>query len=186
MSSTRGRPHASSHAMLADAACELFLEQGYEATSVTEITRRTGVSRSSFFNYFSSKSAILWFVLDAQIDALAAALEDPATPVDDALAAFGGGPVPETLALAIVEARTMRVEEELALGRAVRQLRIADLVAQRLERDGTASIRAQITAGAIAAALIASVWRWAGLGAGRHRLEAQVADGLAEVAALLR
>ena len=56
--------------MLADAACELFLEQGYEATSVTEITRRTGGSRPRFFNYCGGKSATLWFVLDAQIDTL--------------------------------------------------------------------------------------------------------------------
>jgi AcrR family transcriptional regulator len=172
--------------MLADAACELFLERGYEATSVTEITRRTGVSRSSFFNYFAGKSAILWFVLDAEIDALAAALDDPATDLGAALAAFGGGPTPESLALAIVEARTMRVEEELEVGRAVRQLRVADLIARRLEYQGVPPLHAQITAGAYAAALLGAVWRWAALGAGRHRLDAQVDEALAAARAQLR
>lgn len=172
--------------MLADAACELFLEQGYEATSVTEITRRTGVSRSSFFNYFAGKSAILWFVLDEQIEALASGLGDSTTSFADALATFGSGPKPESLALAIVEARTMQVEEELQVGRALRQLRIADAIAERRERDGSPTIPAQIEGGAYAAALICAVWSWAQRGAGRHRLEAQVADSLAAVRELVR
>src|SRR5690606_29598737 len=42
-----GRPKASSRETNAEAACELFLEQGYEQTSVTDVARRAGVSRSS-------------------------------------------------------------------------------------------------------------------------------------------
>ncbi|MDQ2670204.1 MAG: TetR/AcrR family transcriptional regulator, partial [Gemmatimonadota bacterium] len=53
-----GRPRASSRESLAEAACELFLERGYEQTSVTDIATRAGVSRSSFFNYFDTKSAL--------------------------------------------------------------------------------------------------------------------------------
>ncbi|QIM19809.1 TetR family transcriptional regulator [Leucobacter coleopterorum] len=94
MSNPRGRPHASSREVLTDAACELFLEQGYEATSVTEIARRAGVSRSSFFNYFEGKSAILWFVLDEQIDALVQRVEDPELTLDEALDAFADGTAP--------------------------------------------------------------------------------------------
>ena len=67
--SRAGRPKASSRETLAEAACELFLERGYDATSVADITQRAGVSRSSFFNYFSSKSDVLWSGLDARIDA---------------------------------------------------------------------------------------------------------------------
>jgi AcrR family transcriptional regulator len=47
-----GRPKASSRETIAEAACELFLEQGYEQTSIADISTRAGVSRSSFFNYF--------------------------------------------------------------------------------------------------------------------------------------
>ena len=42
-----GRPKAISREMLAEAACELFLEQGYEQTSVSDIARRAGIARSS-------------------------------------------------------------------------------------------------------------------------------------------
>ncbi|HWU28147.1 MAG TPA: helix-turn-helix domain-containing protein, partial [Microbacterium sp.] len=72
--SRAGRPRASSRETLAEAACELFLEQGYEATSVVDIAQRAGVSRSSFFNYFSSKSDVLWSGLDARIAAASVAL----------------------------------------------------------------------------------------------------------------
>lgn len=175
---TRGRPHASSREVLADAACELFLEQGYDATSVAEITRRAGVSRSSFFNYFESKSGILWFVFDQHAARLAEALEDPALALGAALAAFGGGEPPETLALAIVDARTMRVEEELLADRAARQNRIALAIAQRLEREGESPMRAEIRAAGYAAALVGAVWRWALQGAGRHPLQGAVAESL--------
>lgn len=170
-SSSRGRPHASSREVLADAACELFLEQGYESTSVTEITRRAGVSRSSFFNYFAGKSEILWFVLDRRVEALLAALADSGAELPEALASFAQGEAPDTLALAIVDARTMGVEEELAAGRAARQARIADAIAERLVRGGSDRIRAEIRAAGYAAALVSAVWRWADLGAGRHRLD---------------
>lgn len=183
--STRGRPHASSREVLADAACELFLEQGYDATSVAEITRRAGVSRSSFFNYFDSKSGILWFVFDAQAERLVAALAGTGRPLADAFAEFGTGEPPETLALAIVDARTMGVEEELLAGRAARQQRIAGAIAERLEREGETPLRAEIRAAAYAAALVGAVWRWALQGAGRHPLGGSVADGLAAAEALL-
>lgn len=158
--------------MLADAACELFLERGYEATSVTEITRRAGVSRSSFFNYFSSKAEMLWFVFDARVAVLERALREHDRDVGTALRTFAAGEVPEILALAIAEGRTMDVEGELEIGRAVRQLRIAAAIEARLRRDGHDARRAEIVAAGYAAALVGTVWRWALLGAGRHRLDA--------------
>jgi AcrR family transcriptional regulator len=54
-----GRPRASSRETLAEAACELFLEQGFAQTTIADISGRAGVSRSSFFNYFASKESAL-------------------------------------------------------------------------------------------------------------------------------
>lgn len=164
--------------MLADAACELFLERGYEATSVTEITRRAGVSRSSFFNYFASKSEMLWFVFDARITALEVALRLTNGELGVALREFARGEAPHTLALAITEARTMGVEDELGAGRAARQLRIAAAIEARLRRDGCAALGAEIRAAGYAAALVGTVWRWAALGAGRHRVDELLDEAL--------
>lgn len=62
-----GRPAASSHGALEEAACELALEQGWDHVSASEIARRAGVSRSSFFNYFASKSDVLWWNVDVAL-----------------------------------------------------------------------------------------------------------------------
>ncbi|MFV0433434.1 MAG: TetR/AcrR family transcriptional regulator [Leucobacter sp.] len=175
----RGRPHVSSREVLADAACELFLEQGYEGASIADIARRAGVSRSSFFNYFAGKAEILWFVFDRRVEVLLSALGDPATPLDSALASFAGGEAPDTLALAIVDARTMGVEQELAAGKAARQLRIGAAIADRLVAEGVDRNRAEIVAAGYARALVAAVWSWADRGAGRHRLDEVVGEWLA-------
>ena len=182
---SRGRPPASSREELADAALELFLEFGYEATSITEITRRVGVSRASFFNYFASKSETLWFVLDARIEAFETALEDREITFDDALAAAVNGDKPDTLALAIVDARTMGAEAELARGRADRQLRVAQVIAARLERESTRALDAAVVGGGYAAAMFAAVWSWAARGAGRHSLNDEIAAALAEARGIL-
>lgn len=182
---SRGRPPASSREVLADAALELFLERGYEETSVTEITKRAGVSRASFFNYFASKPETLWFVLDHRIEALEAALADSELAFADALAAVAVGDRPDTLALAIVDARTMGVEQELLRGRADRQLRVAQAVAARLGRDGEPLLDAEIRGGGYAAALFAAVWLWAGRGAGRHSLDDEIGQAFAVARAVL-
>jgi AcrR family transcriptional regulator len=41
------------------AAVDLFTEQGYDATTVTEIAERAGVTKSTFFRYFPDKRDIL-------------------------------------------------------------------------------------------------------------------------------
>ncbi len=41
-----------------DKAQELFVERGYHATSIQDILERSGISKGSFYNYFSSKSEL--------------------------------------------------------------------------------------------------------------------------------
>jgi AcrR family transcriptional regulator len=65
---------------IAEAATELFLERGFAETTIADITQRAGVSRSSFFNYFSSKSDVLWAALDDAIHSAVAALRAGAAP----------------------------------------------------------------------------------------------------------
>ena len=42
------------------AAFELFAEQGFERTTVAEITRRAGLTRRTFFNHFADKREVLF------------------------------------------------------------------------------------------------------------------------------
>jgi AcrR family transcriptional regulator len=146
--------------VLAEAACELFLEQGYDATSVSDITRRAGVSRSSFFNYFAAKSDVLWSGFDEQVDAAGRRLRG-GEAVDAALTDIGDELAPDALALAITNADAMGIAGELDRDRAVRQFRLQRELAARFVRDGMPQLPAEVRAGALAAAVLAAVWAWA-------------------------
>ena len=185
----RGRPQATSRETIAEAAGELFLEQGYADTSVRDIAQRAGVSRSSFFNYFDSKAATIWFQLDEHIDALCGALRTADAGVPDAISAFHEGAVPQQLLLAITNAEAMGVVDELQSGRAARQLQVAEAITGRVRRetrDGDfAGFSAEVVGAGYAGALFAAVWRWAELGAGRVALASVLDEALSEARALL-
>lgn len=65
---TRGRPRHISPDLVAEAAIELFLEQGYDETSVDDIAKRSGISRATFFNYFPAKADVLFHEVDRLLD----------------------------------------------------------------------------------------------------------------------
>jgi AcrR family transcriptional regulator len=55
---SRWKPDAEGRLM--SAAIELFDEQGYEATTVAEIAERAGLTKRTFFRYFSDKREVLF------------------------------------------------------------------------------------------------------------------------------
>ncbi|MFD5225327.1 TetR/AcrR family transcriptional regulator [Microbacterium sp. NPDC058342] len=173
-----GRPRASSRETLAEAACELFLEQGYEATSIVDIARRAGVSRSSFFNYFASKSDVLWSGLDARIAAASVALAALGRGADGPSVRAAVEPIvqdfaPDPLALALRNAAPMGLEQELLRDTGLRHARLASAVSGAARSAGIDEIRADILGAALATAVLSSLRVWADHGAGQASLEAQ-------------
>ncbi len=59
---------------LIDAAERLFMERGYEATTVSDIVQEVGVAQGTFYYYFPSKEEILEAIIEKDM----AALEDDA------------------------------------------------------------------------------------------------------------
>ena len=45
-----------------EAALNLFRAQGYEGTTVDQITRHAGLAKGTFFNYFPTKDAVLRYL----------------------------------------------------------------------------------------------------------------------------
>lgn len=172
-----GRPRASSPETIAEAACELFFEQGYEGTSIGDITRRAGVARASFFNYFRAKSDVLWSGFDARLAAALGAMAEGAA-VSDALAGIGRDLTPDTLALAITNAEAMGLGEELERQRAERLALLQREIAPRLTDTTGDALLAQIRAAAYGAAVLGAVWMWAQHGASSVSLEALLQHAL--------
>lgn len=54
---------------------ELFLEQGFEATTVEQIAERSDIAPATFFNHFRSKSGVLALMTSEVVDALSQTVE---------------------------------------------------------------------------------------------------------------
>ena len=91
---------------------ELFDRQGYQATTIEQIAEKAGLSRRTFFRYFSSKDEIVFLSMETFADLVVKAIRDSATaerPLD------------------LVRGAVMRVAEHVAGDPHSRQaIRIAD------------------------------------------------------------
>ncbi|KIC56182.1 TetR family transcriptional regulator [Microbacterium hominis] len=177
-----GRPRATSRSTIAEAATELFLERGFAETTIAVITQRAGVSRSSFFNYFSSKSAVLWAGLDDGIRRAVDALRAGAAPTA-ALRAAVRDIEADSLALAIIHGAVMGLSDELADERAIRTGVLSRAVSDNLVAAGASRLEADVHAAALSAAVFAAVWAWAASEAPRPALSGLVERALAAAGA---
>jgi TetR/AcrR family transcriptional regulator, regulator of mycofactocin system len=82
-----GRPPATSRDDIERAAIQLFLDVGFDATTVDDIAAAAGIGRRTFFRYFASKNDIVWGRFDEGLQRLEASLADapPDRPVADVL-----------------------------------------------------------------------------------------------------
>ena len=55
---------------LYESALSLFRDQGYEETTVDQITQRAGLAKGTFFNYFPTKDAVLRYLATREIGRL--------------------------------------------------------------------------------------------------------------------
>jgi mycofactocin system transcriptional regulator len=96
-----GRPSATSPHELAAAAQQLFLEKGFDETSVEDIASAVGVSRRTFFRYFPTKADVLWVESPSELARLRENLA-----ADD-----GSAPYEQVLTRSIVAALTYPSEQ---------------------------------------------------------------------------
>jgi TetR/AcrR family transcriptional regulator, regulator of mycofactocin system len=61
---TRGRPEATTHAEIEQAAFALFRERGFARTTLEAIAEEVGVGRRTLFRYYQSKNDIPWGQFD--------------------------------------------------------------------------------------------------------------------------
>jgi len=184
-----GRPRRSSAEVLADAAAELFLEQGWSRTTVDQIAQRAGVSRGTFFNYFESKADTFWLDLDATAAGLGDALRaasgtSSVRRVESALVELAAGHPADRVPWALTQSDAMGLGDDLASSASVRLVRIRGAVASFLcEAEGVppGDARSEVAASCLLAAAATAVVTWARAGIRRRPLEREVAEALAPV-----
>jgi AcrR family transcriptional regulator len=73
----RGRPARYSLEGLLDVVVEEFNARGYDATSMEDIARATGLTKSSVYHHVSGKEELLRLAVGRALDALYAVLDEP-------------------------------------------------------------------------------------------------------------
>ena len=187
-----GRPRRSSKRILEESAAELFLEQTYARTTVDQIAQRAGVSRNTFFNYFGSKSDVLWVDVDETLDRLATELAAAPTNVPvmdavrDAIIRVAATHPQDRVPWALTQVDLMGTREDLessGLHRLMKQSEVLrEFLSRRLEAT-TGELIPQAVAFAVLAAAAAAAGVWAAAGVGRLPLAEYVADAVAPVCA---
>ena len=72
----RGRPGYDVDSLLA-VAVKVFNEKGYDGTSMEDLSRRLGRSKSTIYHHVASKEQLLRLALDRALDALFAVTDEP-------------------------------------------------------------------------------------------------------------
>jgi AcrR family transcriptional regulator len=161
-----GRWEPDAKGRLADAALELYCEQGYDNTTVAEIATRAGLTERTFFRHFADKREVLFVgSVDFQglfVDAVAQA-PDSASPMDavaaalHAVAAFFEGQKPRVRRRqAIITAHPELQEREL-----IKLATVSRLMAEALRRRGVTDLVANLTAEAGVSVFRTAFERWA-------------------------
>ncbi len=78
----RDRPETTRD-RLVEAALQLFLVKGYEATGIAEILRETGINSGSLYYFFKTKEALLVAVLERYVELLDPMVIEPAFATTD-------------------------------------------------------------------------------------------------------
>ncbi|MCP8998164.1 TetR family transcriptional regulator [Pseudarthrobacter sp. RMG13] len=159
------RKAAATRALLQERAMALFVQQGFDETTVAQIADAAGVSQMTFFRYFPTKDAV---VFDDPYDPVIAdlvAAQDAGLPALERvrlglLAAWSSVPDPIDDALRD-RIRLIAGHTRLAAGIWENNRRTEDLIVEALTGTGVGRIEARVAAGACLGGLTAALLDWA-------------------------
>lgn len=151
---------------LAEAAMRLFMERGYDATTVDEIAAAVEISPRTFFRYFPTKGDIVLALSRTTFEELAGALRDrppgepPAAALAAAVAVVLSDDPEEVRAFERLLADNVGLRRAwLQASHADRQL-LASVLAERMGLD-PAGLRPRVLASAVTSAVDTALEVWA-------------------------
>lgn len=183
-----GRWEPNARARLEQAALELYIERGFEQTTVIEIARQAGLTERTFFRYFTDKREVLFAGASALQELLVSAVAGAphtAAPLDAVAAALeAAGAVYEERRdyarrrQAVIAANAALQEREL-----IKLASLAAAIAGALRRRGVKDPAASLTAEAGIAVFKIAFERWVG-GADNDDLAQLIRESLDELKAV--
>jgi len=160
-----GRWEPNARGRLEQAAMELYIERGFEPTTVAEIARRAGLTERTFFRHFSDKREVLFAGAAALQDFLVTALAgapDSTAPLDAVVAALEatGDVFQERRDYARQRQAVIAANAELRERELIKLASLASAMADVLRQRGVADPAASLTAEAGIAVFRIAFERW--------------------------
>lgn len=148
------------------AAVELFVERGFEATTVSDIVERAGVTRRTFFRHFADKREV--FFSGDEIPRLAAAMI-AAAPADSppfdlawtGLRTLAAGRFEPRRPEIVAARRLIELEPALRERDLQKQADLREVLTDGYRERGIDALRARIVSGVVVELLQAALEQWA-------------------------
>ncbi|MCH4548374.1 TetR/AcrR family transcriptional regulator [Rhizobium changzhiense] len=163
----RERKRRQTRERIEQAAMTLFLQRGFDATTIEDITEAADVSKRSFFDYFPSKEEVVFAWQDAFADRLMAAIaarpadESSVTAVEAAITATVIAAVDEPgLALGDLIHRTPALKARDQLKYAKLEQKLAEALLLRKGGDPLERPRMRVLAATVIGALRVGAELW--------------------------
>ena len=184
-----GRWQPNARGRLEQAALELYVERGFEQTTVAEIARRAGLTERTFFRHFADKREVLFWgaralealVVNAVADAPAAM-----SPIDAVAAALeaAGALIQERRQLARLRQSIIAANAELRERELIKLASLSSAIAGALRQRGVDEPSASLTAEAGIAVFRIAFERWVD-GAQARDLPRLIRESLSELRSVL-
>jgi AcrR family transcriptional regulator len=160
-----GRWQPDARGRLEKAAMELYVERGFDETTVAEIAKRAGLTERTFFRHFADKREVLFagaaVLQDLFVEAVVDAPSDLA-PVDAAMAGVvaGGALIGERPAFARQRYEIIAANAELQERELIKLASLSTALAGALRRRGVPDHAASLAGEAAIAVFKIAFERW--------------------------
>ena len=183
-----GRWEPNARGRLERAALELYLERGFDQTTVAQIAARAGLTERTFFRHFADKREVLFSgavqLQEFLVKTLASAPES-ATPIDAVAAAFeaAGALLQERRDYAWQRQAVIAANAELQERELIKLAALASAMTDTLRQRGVTDPAASLAAEAGIAVFKIAFERWAG-GTSQADLPQVIRESLDELKAV--
>jgi AcrR family transcriptional regulator len=160
-----GRWEPNARGRLEQAALELYLERGFDQTTVADIAKRAGLTERTFFRHFADKREVLFGGGRSLEDFLVASLAstpDSAAPLDAVAAALGaaGAQLQERREFSMKRQAVIAAHAGLQERELIKLASLASAMAEALRQRGVRDPAATLAAEAGIAVFRVAFERW--------------------------